>query len=263
MKKVNIVLVDWNGYRFHRTKKLGYNLIKCGLGRILGRLADVKPGIEFDLHLVINFKESTSHFKWYRPATWITMFNMPSKRAYYSLKGKYPFIKSVNFRDNIGMDIGAYDYGIKMLRSQNYEGDLILMNTSAVGPKQDNWLIKYQTLFNQQPNTGLCGITLNSHLTNPNNPIFMPHVQSFFLYTNIKILSRISCPDLPGSFVSSDKGQLIDEGEIGISKAVLNSGYSIRCSAFPNFIYKNDDEWTIPQGDIRYRKKYRKFCNQI
>lgn len=263
MKKVNIILVDFNDYRLRRKKKLGDKVIRCGLKRVLDRLNKVKPGIDFDLHLIINCSKNKRSFKWYNVSLWLTNFRKPSNKTYRSLQGIYPFINGVYFRSNIGMDIGAYNYGLQILRDRNYEGDVLFMNSSVMGPRRDNWLIDYRKLFGSIENTGLCGITLNSHNTSLPSPVFTPHVQSFFIYTNTEVLAKVFGSELPGCLISSDKNKLINEGEIGISKKVIDADYSIRCSAFPHFNYQNGDDWTIPQGDIRLIREYKEYANQV
>ncbi len=258
MRKVSIILVDWDGYRLHRKKKLGQNVINCGLVPLLDTLNSVEAGVDFGLHLIINQRKQ----KWFHMPFWPVRYAKPSRKSYESLLETYPFINDVHFRNNTGFDIGAYNFGFQLLQSQGYEGDVLFMNSSVIGPSRDNWLRDYQCLFYNNTNTGLCGITLNSHNTCMSPPVFAPHVQSFFIYTNTSVLSDAFGTELPGSYIS-EKIQLIREGEIGISRKVLEAGYSIRCSTFPNFVYRNGGDWTIPEGDIRFRSEYRTYANQV
>jgi hypothetical protein len=55
--KVHIVLVDWNGYKLRRTKYLGENTIKCGLGPLLKRIDKYELGVDFEISFIINFIE--------------------------------------------------------------------------------------------------------------------------------------------------------------------------------------------------------------
>lgn len=260
-EKVNIILVDWNGYPLRRKKKLSENVLQCGLRRLLDRLNKTEAGIDFGVILVINcndVEEKTNIF-----SSWLRRFTKTSNETYLSLQKNYSFIQEIHFRNNIGMDLGAYNYGLKILQNKKYEGDVIFMNSSVIGPKRDNWLIDYKNLFNNTPNTGLCGITLNSHNTTTSPRVFMPHVQSFFIYSNTRVFSKVFDGKVPGFNISSDKNKLINEGEIKISQRVLEAGYSIRCSAFPEFNYIRGNNWTIPEGDLRFMKKYYRMANRI
>jgi hypothetical protein len=275
MKKLSIILVDWNGYSLRRNKVLGENSIKCGLGRILDKMNKYHAGMDFELNLIINCKdEDEQNSQWYTLPFLFKNYWSLTNEKYKSLQNKYPFINNVYFRDNTDMDIGAYNHGLDILRSENYQGDVLFMNTSVILPSRDGWLGDYQRLFYREDNTGLCGTTLNHNNNISQPPIFMPHVQSFFLYTNTDILMKVFDNRLPCNssntnsvFISdgstySEKDRIIVNGEIGISQRVLNQGYSIRCSSFPDFNYKNGDDWLIPVYDIRYKRKYLQFANQ-
>lgn len=263
MKNVSIILVDWNGYKLRRKKKLGENVVHCGLGRLLEKINRVKSGVPFDLHLVINTNIEEQKSEWYHRYLPSGKNKNTPRKTYIGLKNKYDFIKNVYFRDNTGMDIGAYNYGIEILKSNNYEGDVLFMNSSVRGPENDNWLQNYQNLFNGSPKTGLCGITLNSELLNRDERVFMPHVQSFFLYTNMGVIKKLFENGFPGGSITSSKFSLIYEGEIGISRAVLDSGLGITSSAFPEFNFQKGDKWTIPEGDIRFKKEFSDFANNV
>lgn len=262
MKKVSIILVDWNGYKLRRKKNLGKNVIHCGLGKLLENINNVKSGVPFDLYLIINTNEEDKP-RWYDRYLPAQGNRNTPRETYLKLKEKYNFIEDVYFRDNVGMDIGAYNYGIELLKSNNSEGDVLFMNSSVRGPENENWLKNYQKLFNSSPETGLCGISLNSHNTNFHERVFMPHLQSFFLYTSMDVIRKLFNNGFPGSSITSDKIGLIHEGEIGISQVVLDAGLGIVSSAFPEFNYQKGDEWTIPEGDIRYKKEFSEFANNI
>ena len=227
--------------------------MKCGLGRVLHNLHKYDAGLEFEIVLVIN-KQNRKRF-WFK--------RQNNESTYLCLKNIYPSLKEVYFRNNDGFDIGAYAFGLKKLQLTGYEGDVVLMNSSVSGPSQSGWLLKYHSLFHSAPDIGLCGCSLNSRNTNITPAPFMPHVQSFFLYSKMKIFQDLFPQGLSGANIQDDKIQLILEGEIEISTRILNSGYSICCSSFPNFLYRNGDKWTIPEGDFRCMKEYSHLANCI
>lgn len=262
---VKIILTDWEQYPLRRKKKIKNVVVKCGLIRLLEGMSQFDSGSYFDCILIINCEENFSKTSSYR----IPTFSFPQKTTnseatYLGLMQRFPILKKVIFRGNDDMDIGAYNLGIKYLREKSYQGDVILMNSSVSPPNKSGWLAKYYKLFNHNENIGLCGITLNSSNTCIKPPPFDPHVQSFFLYTNMKVLDTA----LPNGLTlcasaSESKDNLVEQGEIGISRQILDAGYSITCSAFPEFIYFKGDAWTIPMGDIRTHKKFRSLANKM
>lgn len=259
MNRVKVILADWNGYSLKRKKVLGRNKINCGLGRLLRAINTQNSGVDFELYLVINTDKLVPD------SVFASIFGKRSvpKKKYISLKSKYPFVKKIFFRNNQGMDIGAYDYGLELLRKEHYTGDVLFLNSSVVGPKDDNWLKKYQLLFYKNDNTGMCGISLNSHNTISDEKAFMPHIQSFFLYTNMDVLEHVFPDGFLDKSINYDKQKLILDGEIGISTRVINAGYCITASSFSDFRYFAGDKWGIPEGDIRFTDEYKHLINKI
>ena len=266
MSKVHLVVVEWMGYPLKRKKILGENTVRCGLERILYNLARVDAGMDFDCTVVINRTDvipKSNLPEIIAENRLVKMFSRNSVstndcRKYESLVEKYPFITDLLFRDNQGQDLGAYDFAYKLLRKNGYTGDILFINSSVSGPSQDRWLKKYRDLFYKEPDTGLCGITLNALCE-----VFDPHVQSFFLFTNMRVLTEVFGAGLLEDLSIAEKWTLIQQGEVAISRKILNAGYGIRCSAFPDFYYKKGDQWTIPEIDVRYKKEYSDVANRI
>jgi hypothetical protein len=183
-------------------------------------------------------------------------------QAYSKLSERYACVEAVHFRDNQGQDFGAYDFGYQLLRRQQHEGDVLFMNSSVSGPHEHGWLLKYRDQFRRHPNVGLCGIGLNSHDTSDGEGPFAPHVQSYFLYTNMRVLEHAIGPRLFDTD-AQDKLDVIRQGEIGVSERVLDAGYSITSPVFPEFAYRRGDAWSIPWGDWRYARGHRLPVNTI
>jgi len=271
--KLKIILVEWQKYPLKRSKKLGENTIQCGLGPLLENIAKYESGIELDVTLIItDVNNSTYYFIKiiFKLLANILKLNKQSFLSeihgflkYKNLKYKYPFIKNIYYKDNIGFDIGAYNYGYNILKKSGYDGDIVFMNSGLAGPCEDNWLSKYSNQFSKRKDVGLCGISMNPMNTKIEGSPFSPHVQSFFLYTQMKIMLDVFPENLPGSFIKNDRTSIITEGEIGISQAVLNAGYSITCTAEPLFFYKHGVHWDIPYEELRYKKEYSKYANTI
>ena len=255
MDSIQIILTDWAGYPFKRVKRLGDNKVKCGIGRILKNMARFDPGLNFDCTLVVNDIESQSNVSW---------FFKRNEQSYLQQLKKFNFLRNVYFRGNDGFDFGAYDFGLKKLYALAYEGDVVFMNSSVAGPFHDGWLLKYKKLFEKYEKTGLCGITLNSGYRDKMGfYIFAPHVQSFFFYTTTKVLRDVFPDGLCGIDEKNDKDLLILNGEVGQCRKILEAGYGICCSAFPDFFYRHGDAWTIERTDIRYNNKYEKYANRL
>ncbi len=140
------------------------------------------------------------------------------------------------------------------------------MNSSVRGPDYQYWLLRYSILFHRKPNIGLCGISMNSLTTHISEKEFRPHVQSFYIFTNINVLKAVFPNHLPGALSQlNDKKRIIFEGEIGLSQGILDYGYGICCSSCPSFVYFKGKQWEIPFGDWRYKynRAYRWFVNKI
>lgn len=286
-ERVKIILVEWASYPLYRNKVVDKHVVRCGLGRMLDNIRRFDPGLPIDVHVVINAAaEPTSQPPSAGPSvppgsasggrglrTKIEALLRRQRelalarrmRTYAGLARKYPFIEAVHFRDNRGQDFGAYDFGYQLLRNQGHSGDVLFMNSSVSGPHGHGWLTKYRDQFRRHPNVGLCGIGLNSHDTSAGEGPFAPHVQSYFLYTTMKVLEHAIGPRLFDAESSQglDKVDVIRQGEIGVSERVLDAGYSITSPAFPEFAYRRGDIWSIPWGDLRYSRRHRAPVNTI
>jgi hypothetical protein len=277
---VKVILVEWAAYPLYRNKLVDKHVVRCGLGRMLDGMRRYDPGLPTDVSVVINAVGDQPDIVPPRPRSeWPGASRLRNElerlmgrqrelalarrmRAYRRLARHYPFIDRVHFRDNQGQDFGAYDYGYQLLRSEGYEGDVLFMNSSVSGPHEHNWLLKYRDQFMRHPNVGLCGIGLNSHDTSNGSGPFAPHVQSYFLYTNMKVLEHAIGPRLFDGD-PHDKLDVIRKGEIGVSQRVLEAGYSITSPSFPEFAYRRGDIWSIPVGDLRYSRQNHAPVNTI
>lgn len=238
---VAIILNDWLGYEPARVRHVGHSRIRrtVGAGPILANIARFSPGVPFFIVLVLNElgasapADSTSESQ---AAT--------AKQRWQYLAKQFPFVTRVDFRPNQDFDIGAYERGLQILRSEKFDGDVLFMNSSLSGPSADGWLAKYHALFHERDDIGLCGITLNALSVQDGLPQ-LPHVQSFFLYTSMRVLQRVF-PERLYQGALSTKEEAIIGGEIAISQAVLRHGYAIRCAAFPDFIYRSGNTWEVP-----------------
>jgi hypothetical protein len=280
VERVKIILVEWAAYPLYRNKVVDNRVVRCGLGRMLEGLRRFDPGLPIDVTVIINAagdadgsdEAAAAAAEQQSDGLRGQLARLMRKRrelalarrlhAYSKLTEKYAFIEAVHFRDNQGQDFGAYDFGYQLLRRQGHDGDVLFMNSSVSGPHEHGWLLKYRDQFCRHPNVGLCGIGLNSHDTSDGDGPFAPHVQSYFLYTNMKVLDHAIGPRLFDAD-ARDKLDVIRHGEIGVSERVLDAGYSITSPVFPEFAYRRGDAWSIPWGDWRYSRRHRLPVNTI
>jgi len=276
LKKTQIILIEYREYPLERIKKIGENSIECGLGLLLENIEKFDSGLNFEITLIVTGMHNPYYELCLKTARYLRYSLFPHKYSkdkiniykekksiYKHLKNKYSFITSLEFKDNIGLDIGAYNLGYQLLKNRSYNGDVIFMNSALSGPTENNWLIKYKRQFLKMPNIGLCGITMNALNHKLVSKPFSPHVQSFFLYSNMNILTKVFPENLPGSLIKNDRTAVIIQGEIGISQEILKAGYYITCISEPDFFYKNKEKWAISYDEIRTKKQYYKFCNTL
>jgi len=269
---VKVVLVEWAAYPLQRDKEVGDRLVRYGLGRTLDAMKRWDAGLPLEVTVIINRAdepiEATNPLGKARDRLQRMLRIDPQRRVarrmrfYADLRNRYSFIEAVHFRDNRGQDFGAYDFGYRLLQRQGYEGDVLFMNSSVSGPHEANWLRKYRDQFRRHDRVGLCGISLNSHDTSRSPEPFAPHVQSYFLFTNMHVLKDAVGPQLLRTN-ATHKLDVIAQGEIGISARVLDAGYRITSAAFPEFAYRRGDRWSIPYGDQRFQRKVRTPPNSI
>lgn len=269
---VKVVLVEWAAYPLERDKEVGDQLVRCGLGRTLEAMKRCDAGLPLEVTVIINRAdepmEATDVLGKARDRLRRLLRIDPQRRVarrmrvYADLRNRYSFIEAVHFRDNRGQDFGAYDFGYRLLRKAGYEGEVLFMNSSVSGPHEANWLRKYQDQFRRHDKVGLCGISLNSHDTSRSPEPFAPHVQSYFLFTNMQVLEHALGAQLLGTN-ATHKLDVIAQGEIGISARVLDAGYRITSPTFPDFAYRRGDRWLIPYGDQRFQRKLRTPPNSI
>lgn len=267
MPPVRVLLVEWMGYPLFRQKRLGRFTFDCGLGNLVSNMERYSAGTDFECTVVVNRRPESALAALNRvPGLGRLLRNSArtnSEEKYRDFLRPFSCVKEVLFRDNEFQDLGAYDFFYSRLRQEGYRGHVLFANSSVRGPAENGWLAKYQRLFELEPDTGFCGISLNSHNTMTKDGGYLPHLQSFFIYTSMPVLERVFPNGLcdPRAAHDQSKDALVTQGEIGLSQKVLAAGFGLRCSQFPDFYFKTGYPWTIPEGDLRFTDEYRERAN--
>lgn len=263
-KNAKIILNEWEGYPFFREKDLDGNIVECGIGRLIQNIRKFDSGVNFQIYLIVNTMWGRKKYILHKLGlSRSDEAHLKKWNDFLQIKEENSFIEELIYRNNIGQDLGAYNCGYQILKKSGYQGDVVFMNSSLNGPLSDGWLKKYQDQFYSHPKMGLTGISINSHNSNLNPNKFDPHVQSFFLYTNMDVLKNIFPRRLPGINITYQKKDIIDQGEIGISRKVLNEGYGLSCRFFDDYVYFKGDPFSKPEGDLRYKGPFAHQANKL
>lgn len=222
---IKIILIDWgkNNIKSERTMGFDWFYNKPGVYSILKNMHQRKSQ-PFELILVIN--------------------DASLENEYDYLQDEFTFIETIIYRStNKGMDWGGYYEGVQYLKKQTYEGDLILMNSGCIGPTTNDWMDPYVKLFNSDNNVGLVGATYCGYAICLDGQAFSPHIQSYFLYSSMRIVTFILSDGLTG-LDSEEKKDVIEKGEIEFSQKILKKGYCIKAK-LDNFHYSLGDSWVF------------------
>jgi len=223
MGMLRIVLVDWAKFNLKTERGMGGDWFfkKHGVAALLSQLKTRKTS-SFRLVLVVNGECLSNEYSY--------------------LMHEYTFIETIIYRvSNCGLDWGAYDAGFNYLKKQAHDGKVIFMNSSCLGPYNDDWIEPYANAFESAPTVGVVGATYCGYNIRKKEGAFMPHIQSYFLYTSMPILERVYPKGLPYP-TSTDKTAVIEEGEIGFSTGLLQKGYAIKALQH-QFSYSQGDLW--------------------
>lgn len=153
-------------------------------------------------------------------------------------------VESVVYKSNIGRDFSSAATCLRAIATKAQDADFILFtNRSAYGPLKNNWYSDYLKQYNAHKNIGLCGSTINfaskaAGLQGCENV----HVQTYIYLSTLKT-SKTIIEDFPGEHVV-ERPQLLEEGELGLSKQIINNGFYI--TALFTSKYRFNHQSTIP-----------------
>jgi hypothetical protein len=201
--RLAVCIHEWGGYEGKRLKKIKkINEFECGLDYQLERFRNYKGSYDLDLTITI----SDCHL----------------------FKKEIEDVKILEV-SNIGMDFSGYEAFFDSIKED--ENQYVLLTNSSVNKKDADFIDNYLDFFKANRSIGMMGISFNSKMYQSlirNN--FNPHLQSFFLLTTTEVLKEIVKKNkiFPGKGIDY-KLALIKNGEIKLSRIVMDLGYKLAC----------------------------------
>lgn len=187
-----------------------------------------------------------------------------------SLFKSYPLItvRDIIWKSNVGRDFSSARDALTSIRRDSIGPAFVLVrNRSAYGPFCAGWYSAFVDQFQSSPGVGLVGVTINQsgHPAKPSPPPNV-HVQTYAYLSTVEVLHGL-IDDYPAHSIS-DRTALIVEGEIGLSRRLLNSGYKITSLYWRDHYFSleklTDD--ALPTKDIKklvrempFRYKFRSY----
>lgn len=201
--KLAVSIHEWGGYEGKRVKKIkNIEEFECGLDYQLERFKNYKGKYTLDLNVTL----SDSH-----------LFKKE--------------INDVNVIEvsNLGMDFSGYEAFYEKIK--NEDNQYIILTNSSVNKYQADFIDDYIDFFKENRTIGMLGASFNSKMYQSlirNN--FNPHLQSFFLLTTTDVLKEVILfnKTFPGKGIDH-KLALIKNGEIRLSRIVMELGYKLSC----------------------------------
>lgn len=137
----------------------------------------------------------------------------------------HPDYVDVFYRDNKGMDFGAWgEYILKDNKYKNYD-NFIFVNSSVIGPYLKN-KIKWTDIYlnGLEGNVKLFGSTINC-IDNP----YQAHVQSYIFSMNIKTLNFLIDCNIFSLEYEKTKIEVVFNKEVLMSRKIIDNGWNIGC----------------------------------
>ena len=172
-----------------------------------------------------------------------------------SMANACPWINvlAVIWKGNVGRDFSSAEACLRFIGNfASSEDSVMVRNRSASGPFERNWYRRYLDFYNAHPSTGLVGSTINL-IGHPDRPSEGPqtHVQTYIYLSHWKNFQPL-IGAYPGARCT-DRLTLILEGEIGLSRLLMNKGLSIACLTWPEhrFSLQTECNLNLPRRDIK------------
>jgi hypothetical protein len=160
---------------------------------------------------------------------------------------------TVIFKGNVGRDFSsAYACLREISRSAAPDDVVMVKNRSGYGPLKADWFGAYARLLSSRDDLGMVGSTINfvGLDDRPRAPV-MTHVQTYAYVSHWSDLAAIV--DRFPAIDRTDRVEVIEHGEIGLSRMILESGRSIACLAWPThrFTLERPTDPELPHYDVK------------
>lgn len=162
-------------------------------------------------------------------------------------------VRAVLWKGNVGRDFSSAAACLEAIGAEAQSDDYVMVrNRSAYGPSRDDWYRQYIAQYQRFPNTGLVGSTIN-FLGHPLRPTDGPttHVQTYAYLSQWRHFEPLMRAYPASRCV--DRLELINEGEIGLSRSMLERGLGLSCLHWPDQLFTLDRLTApdLPQTDIK------------
>ncbi|NTJ67506.1 hypothetical protein G6M50_05975 [Agrobacterium rhizogenes] len=144
--------------------------------------------------------------------------------------------RNTSLKSNVGRDFSSCALNLRLIAEEASPDDYILFtNRSGYGPTMDGWYSKYIEQYHRHPNVQLCGTSINflghPDLPHPNTT----HVQTYAFMGKMRDFAEF-VEQFPGER-ETERLQVIQEGEIGLSRRIMERGGAITSLAWPEVAF--------------------------
>lgn len=196
----------------------------------LNRMCQSNPGVS-KIHVYLVVSEVEEHHETDDVALAI-FTEMLDKSPWFELQGVY-------FKDNVGRDFSSVQVCLKAVRASAKDHDVVMIrNRSAYGPFRAGWYAAYLDLLNSREDIGMVGNTINQS-GHPDSAydkaVITCHVQTYLYLARFEVLRGL-VDDFPGAR-ETDRLELINNGELGLSRSIMSRGYGLKCLQWPEHVF--------------------------
>jgi hypothetical protein len=165
-------------------------------------------------------------------------------------------VRAVIWKSNIGRDFSSAQACLRSIAEDAGSQDYVMVrNRSAYGPLLDDWYGAYISQYLRHPDTGLVGSTINlvGHPNLPADGSEPRHVQTYVYLSEWRHLAPM-VDDFPAG-TCTERMDVIAQGEIGLSRRIMESGLRISSLQWPEYAFgaSTPDEPSLPHEDIKGR----------
>ena len=155
-------------------------------------------------------------------------------------------VKTIRFKNNLGRDLSSAKYNLlDIARVASPDDFVFFINRSAFGPRTKHWYSQFISQIEKFPDIGMCGNTINRPCPGETDHTYKLHVQTYAFLTRIRYF-EVFMKNMPGEN-SRTREQAIQEGELELSRRILEKGLGLTSLAWPDHHFKSEDEDINPE----------------